>query len=155
MTIKHFPKLSKKHSDARRDIVRNVNGTSENSGASIIPKQEQADILRRVAEQLDKADERTGVIASSKQRLDAKYQPASFFTGQDRHLRYWDGRAHSPDCSRAAADMTAREKQANKADEIVRSSADYWDSVTKAKALELRPMRYFDKSQDQDHGPAM
>ena len=80
---------------ARRDIVREVNATLGNS--SPLAKHEQANILRRVADQLDKAEERTGVLASSKQRLDAKYRPTSFFTGQDRHRAYWEGRAKSPD----------------------------------------------------------
>lgn len=132
---------------ARREMVRQVSNTLEKRAASILPKQEQADILRRMADQLDKADERTGVLASTKDRLDAKYQPTSFFTGQDRHRAYWEGRAERPDYKAAKAAVDAKQQHRKETFAKWRSQkriqrTEYWQEQLRAKVAAIPPIKW-------------
>jgi hypothetical protein len=57
------------HNEMRRDLVRDV---SKVLGSTATPKPAQAEILRKMADQIEKSDERAGPVARTQQRLAAQ-----------------------------------------------------------------------------------
>jgi hypothetical protein len=57
------------HNEMRRDLVRDV---SKVLGNTATPKPTQAEILRKMADQIEKSDERAGPVARTEKRLAAQ-----------------------------------------------------------------------------------
>lgn len=57
------------HNEMRRDLVR---GVSKLLDSTATPKPAQAEILRKMADQLEKSDERAGPVARTQERIAAQ-----------------------------------------------------------------------------------
>ena len=137
----------------RKEFVRDIARTIERAPAPAFSQQEKAQVLRQMADQLEKGQQQEKLLSGSRARLDNRPPPIAFFTHAGDHRRYWEGKATAPVPRkewRAYADQVQAGIDADaKADGCTIPRKD-WSKVADSNAREIKKLPPRDRSKDYD-----